>query len=148
LTDRLPSPKSFTATRESGVGSPVEPKPERRSCGRILSPISIGFMGLITAIVLWGTAYKLSLYHPHLAPGSRTQVAKLWQESRTSYVVAIAKIKGKSSHRLGLQDFAAPNRLFPCLAHTPGFPDGLHKPKILGFALPIPSRSPPLFASA
>jgi hypothetical protein len=148
LTDCPASPKFLLTTRESGVECHVQPTPEWRSCARFLSPISIAFMGLITAIVLWGTAYKLSLYHPHVAPGSPTQVAKLWLETRTSYVVSIAKIKGRSSHTFCLQDFTAPNRLLLGLPRVPGFPDDLHERQILRFALPRASRSPPLFASA
>lgn len=115
------------------------------TCEKFLSPISAGFLGLMVAVVLWGTAYKLSLYHPHPAPAARTQVAKLWLESRTSFVVPLREIKGIPSDRTHLYALAAQKLPSPVLIHIPWSADDLPPNQILTAALSVPSRSPPTF---
>ena len=44
----------------------------------LFRPVSIFLLGLVLAVVLWGLAYRLSLYHPHPDQSGRTNVAKLW----------------------------------------------------------------------
>ena len=110
---------------------------------RRLSPIPIGFLGLMVAIVLWGTAYKLSLYHPHPAPSTRTQVAKLWLETRTSYVVPLREIKRVPVDGTHLHALAGPIRPFPDLIVLAGCPDHLSEKQLLTPAGSMPSRSPP-----
>jgi hypothetical protein len=56
-------------------------------------------MGLMVAIALWGTAYKLSLYHPHPAPSTRVQVAKLWLGNRTGFAVCQRRVSGMPGDR-------------------------------------------------
>jgi hypothetical protein len=100
-------------------------------------------MGLMFAIVLWGTSYKLSLYHPHPAPSMRTQVAKLWVENRASYVLPVQKVKdpahaGADLHVLDVQ--SPPARISICFSRIFYQPPA----KVISFAgSSIPSRSPP-----
>lgn len=110
------------------------------------SPIPVGLLGLIVAIVLWGTAYKLSLYHPHPAPTMRTQVAKLWLETRVSYVVPLREIKGFPDARTHLHASAVQDRPPAGLIGVPGYPDDVPAKLILPAAFSIPSRSPPSFS--
>ena len=131
-------PKPRMTIRDKGRG--VD---RQHCCARLLSPISVGFLGLVVAIVLWGTAYKLSLYHPYPSPSSRTQVAKLWLETRTSQFISLREFKGKLSHRMDLHALAAPNRPFAGLSGVPGYPDAQPEQQPLTVALRIPSRSPP-----
>ena len=55
--------------------SPAGFRAGRRVTSRLLA---IGLIGLSLAVVLWGTGYKVSLYHPHPSPSVRVGVAKLW----------------------------------------------------------------------
>jgi hypothetical protein len=48
----------------------------------IVRPLGIGLIVLALAIVLWGIAYRLSLYRPHPGPSARVSVAKLWAGPR------------------------------------------------------------------
>lgn len=113
------------------------------TCEKFLSPISAGFLALIIAVVAWGTAYKLSLYHPHPAPTARTQVAKLWLESRTSFVVPLREIKGIPNDRTHLYGLAAQRMPTPTLVRILWSGDDLPPRPILTAAVPIPSRAPP-----
>lgn len=106
-------------------------------------PIPVGFLGLMVAVVLWGTAYKLSLYHPHPAPSTRTQVAKLWLETRTIYVVPLREIKRVPNHGSHLHALAAAVRPFPDLIGIAGCPNDFSENQILTPAGPMSSRSPP-----
>lgn len=138
LTELSSRANSQMASRERGRG-------ELRlyPCERFLSPISAGFLGLMMAVVLWGTAYKLSLYHPHPAPVVRTQVAKLWLESRTSFVVPLREIKGIPNDRNHFFAMAAQKLSSPVLIRIPWSADDLPPRQILTAAVPIPSRAPP-----
>jgi len=112
-------------------------------CRQTLSPISFGFIGLMIAIVLWGTSYKLSLYFPHLAHSSRAQVAKLWIEPRSASTTSIRGLKGKSSRVTGSQAFTASNQPLLNLDHAAVSPNERWDQGILISACLIPSRSPP-----
>jgi hypothetical protein len=48
----------------------------------IVRPLGIGLIVLALAIVLWGIAYRLSLYRPHPGASARVSVAKLWSGPR------------------------------------------------------------------
>ena len=48
-------------------------------------PLSLGLTGLALALILWGLAYRLSLYHPHQNHHARIAVAKLWIAPRESF---------------------------------------------------------------
>ncbi len=52
-----------------------------------------GLLGLVLAVVLWGTGYKLSLYRPHPAPSVRAGVAKLWVGPRASVCIKGSRTK-------------------------------------------------------
>jgi hypothetical protein len=58
--------------REQFIGSDL-----RRLRG-LMRPLSLGLIGLAVAIVIWGFAYKLSLYQPHPSHTAKISVAKLW----------------------------------------------------------------------
>ncbi len=143
LTDLPPFARFLTAANGDGIEPSIHAKPERLNCFQILSPISMGFLGLIIAIVLWGTAYKLSLYHSHLAPASRTQVAKLWLEPRTTDVVSVRQNHRQSNSSTGTKALDTQRRLSPGLVRIAGFPNHLCERQIRIFAFPKPSRSPP-----
>ena len=44
----------------------------------LLRPLSLGLIGLEVAVAIWGFAYKLSLYQPHLSHSAKASVVKLW----------------------------------------------------------------------
>jgi hypothetical protein len=103
----------------------------------------VGLLGLMVAIVLWGTAYKLSLYHPNPAPSARTQVAKLWLESRVSYVVPLREIKKIPNDRTHVYALAKQNLPSLVLTGVAWSADDLSKKQILTAAVSTPTRSPP-----
>jgi len=103
-------------------------------------------LGLIIAIFLWGTAYKLSLYRPHPAPSTRTQVAKLWLETRISYVVPLREIKGLPDVHTHLHALAVQDRPPAGLIGDPGYSDDVPAKLILPAAFSISSRPPPSFS--
>lgn len=135
---KLPSSVTRTAISNTGSGSLCSDRPQRWH-----SPTLVGFLGLIVAIVLWGTAYKLSLYHPHPAPSTRNQVAKLWLETRVSYAVSLREIKEFPKVRTDADALAVHN------PPSAGLIEVLHDhhdvaPKNICTAiLPMPSRPPP-----
>jgi hypothetical protein len=145
LTDRSPFTQRLTPDRGIGPQKTSLTRGEFRFCGQTLSPISFGFIGLMIAIVLWGTSYKLSLYCPHPAHSSRTQVAKLWIEPRSASIASIRGFKGRSSRVTGSQAFTASNQPRLNLDHAAVFADGPCDRGILTSACLIPSRSPPSF---
>jgi hypothetical protein len=48
--------------------------------------LTLSFLSLALAVVLWGLEYKVSLYHPHPDHRARVGVAKLWVEPRRAVV--------------------------------------------------------------
>jgi hypothetical protein len=52
--------------------------PQPAGANRASRLLTSGLLGLALSVVLWGTGYKLSLYHPHPSPSVRVGVAKLW----------------------------------------------------------------------
>ena len=108
-----------------------------------IRPIPFVFWGLIAAIVIWGMEYKLSLYNQHPAPSMRVQVAKLWLENRSNFVVP-ARTKEIPSDRTHLQAFAAPRQSAVSLVSVSWRPVNIAERRSPTDGLPIPSRSPPL----
>jgi hypothetical protein len=115
----------------------------RHAGGKLLSPITVGLLGLMVAIVLWGTAYKLSLYHPHPTPIARAQVAKLWVESRASYVVPLKEIRDIPNDRSHQDALTAQSVPALVLTGVPWSADDPFRKQFYTSAFPIPSRSPP-----
>ena len=115
----------------------------RHACGKLLSPITVGLLGLMVAIVLWGTAYKLSLYHPHPTPIARAQVAKLWVESRASYVVPLKEIRDIPNDRSHMDALAAQSVPAFVLVGVFWSADDIFRKRFYPSAFPVPSRSPP-----
>ena len=145
LTDRSPLTQRLNPDRGIGPPKTSPTRGEFHFCGQTLSPVSFGFIGLMIAIVLWGTSYKLSLYCPHPAHSSRTQVAKLWIEPRSTSMASIRGLKGTSSRVIGGQAFAASNQFLLNLDHAAVFPNGRFDQDIRTSACLIPSRAPPSF---
>lgn len=141
LTESLSFAKSRMTTIDSGCVSL-----RSNHSGKWHSPIPVGLLGLIVAIFLWGTAYKLSLYHPHPAPTARTQVAKLWLETRMSYVVPLREIKGLPDVRTHLRSLAVQDRPPAGLIGAPGVPNDVPAKLILPASFPVSSRPPPSFS--
>jgi hypothetical protein len=56
-------------------------------------PLTLSFLGLALAVVLWGLEYKVSLYHPHPNHSARVGVAKLWVGPRRAGPVKSGCIK-------------------------------------------------------
>ncbi len=145
LTDRAPIPQRLAASRDIGLGSKIRAKGEFHFCGHTLSPISFGFFGLMIAIVLWGTSYKLSLYFPHLAHTSPTQVAKLWLQPRSASLDAVHGVKGKPNRVTFTQALTASHSPLPNQDHATLSPEGRCDQGIVTPARLIPPRSPPSF---
>jgi hypothetical protein len=51
----------------------------------LLRPVILAVMGLAIAVILWGIAYKLSLYRSHQNHHASLNVAKLWVGPRESH---------------------------------------------------------------
>ena len=139
--NELPSvANSRMATSDGRLGLPC--------CYRIgaqIRLIPVGFLGLMVAIVLWGSAYKFSLYHQHPAPSMRGQVAKLWLENRSSFVVPLRVIKRIPNDRTNLQPFATVRHPAISLVSVPWCPEDFPERQSPTAGFPIPSRSPPSF---
>jgi ABC-type nitrate/sulfonate/bicarbonate transport system permease component len=54
-------------------------------------PASLALLGLAFMIVLWGLAYRLSVYQNLRSPSSQATAARLWSESRRDSVAPIAR---------------------------------------------------------
>jgi hypothetical protein len=105
-------------------------------------PYTLGILGLVIAVVLWGAGYKLSLYHRHTTPSS-VPIAKLWIESRNASAAAASRFKTKS-HLLSVsQAFIAPIQRLPRLncAIASTLSACSRDVAYLGFLIPF--RSPP-----
>lgn len=109
----------------------------------MLRPCVPGLFALALAVFLWGLGAKLSLYHHHSKPVTRTVVAKLWTGPR-SVLLAPGASSGRSSHapRSGLI-LPAPAGLIPAFRSHPAPPPA----DLLNAATfqrsRLPARSPP-----
>lgn len=109
------------------------------------SRIPVGLIGLIIAIVLWGTAYKLSLYHQHPTPFMRVPVAKLWLENRSDYVVPLRTTKGIANDWTQLHALAASMQPDLTLVSVPCCLDEFRVKERPTAGFPTRSRAPPPF---
>lgn len=116
---------------------------QRSGYSQPFSPLSFGFLGLILTIFLWGTAYRLSLYHPHPTPSARTRVAKLWSETRSSELVSHRTIKDKTNAGMDVHALVTRNQPFVRSAGTLASLADLSRRQAVAPALQIPARSPP-----
>jgi hypothetical protein len=57
------------------LGAVREPRTNSLKC--FLRPLSFGLIGLAIALILWGLAYRLSLYRAHQSHNAKVSVAKL-----------------------------------------------------------------------
>lgn len=119
--------------------------PCRYRIGNRIRRIPVGFLGLMVAIVLWGTAYKYSLYHQHPAPSVRVQVAKLWLENRSSFAVPLRVMKRIPNDGASLQAFATVSQPAISLVSVSWCPEDFPERQSSTAGFPIPSRSPPSF---
>jgi hypothetical protein len=110
----------------------------------LLRPLILGVMGLAIAVILWGLAYKLSLYRSHQNHHASVNVAKLWvgprerffalNNNRTKLIVQCSSC----THPVTVTAFS-----LPALNSTLGIA-GVSLPIQSGFAsLPSRLRSPP-----
>ena len=145
LTDCCPFAQRLAAHRGNGPETTSVATGKFLFGGRTFSPISFVLLGLMIAIVLWGTSYKLSLYCPHPAQSSRTQVAKLWIAPRSTSIASIRGLKGKLSRAVGSQAFIASNQPLLNLDQAATLPSGRCDQGVLNSPCLIPPRSPPSF---
>jgi len=118
------------------------------SCGvssrkRRFSPCAIGIVGLALAVVLWGTGYRLSLYHHH-ATSSVIPVAKLWIESRNASMATASRLKTKSHLIPCSQVFSAPIQRLPLYSRTLVCILCVCPRDVAYFSFLVPFRSPPV----
>ena len=109
---------------------------------QILRPCVLGIIGLAIAVVLWGFAYKLSLYHRRAAPSSVT-VAKLWIESRNAFMKAASRFKAKSHPVTGSQACPSSIQRLPRLSRAVASVLPVCARGVAHFDFLIPFRSPP-----
>ena len=109
---------------------------------QIFRPCALGIIGLAIAVVLWGAAYNLSLYHRHATPSSVT-VAKLWIESRNASVTVASRFKAKSHLVPGSQAFSVPIQRLPHFSHAVACILPVCTRGVAHFDFRIPFRSPP-----
>jgi hypothetical protein len=116
---------------------------------QLFKPCALGILGLAIAVVLWGTGYKLSLYHRHPAP-SPVPVAKLWIESRNASLAVASGLKTKSHFVSDSQTYLDPIQRLPqqgragvCILSV-----CTHDVAYFGFLIPFRSPPPPRFLLA
>lgn len=131
---------SRMATSDGRLESPCRYRTRHR-----IGRIPVGFLGLLVAIVLWGTAYKFSLYHQHPTPSMRGQVAKLWLENRSGLVAPPRTVKGTPNDHIRPHAFAARRQTAISLVSVPWCPENRPDIQRPTSRVPIPSRSPPSF---
>lgn len=74
---------------------------------RRFGPYTLGIPGLVIAVVLWSAGYKLSLYHRHAAPPT-VPIAKMWMESRNTFIAASFSPRAKPHIGPASQAFPSP----------------------------------------
>lgn len=105
-----------------------------------LRPCALGFAGLALSVILWGLGYKLSLYHLHPDPASRTPVAKLWISPRPAGCVPAARAE---AHRIPVAHALVTHSAFPARLAFSGLLPDLAAPLLFSSGTSLPSRSPP-----
>jgi hypothetical protein len=105
-----------------------------------LRPCAFGLVGLALAVVLWGLGYKLSLYHRHPDPATRTPVAKLWLAPRPAGLAPAAR---SQAHRIPAACALVARGISPPLDGFAVLPFGLAAPGLSSSGISLPSRSPP-----
>lgn len=108
---------------------------------QIFRPCALGILGLAIAVVLWGTGYKLSLYHRHLVPP--VPVAKLWVESRNASLAVASGLKAKSHFVSDSQTYFDPIQRLPHHSRASVCVLSVCTRDIAYFGFLIPFRSPP-----
>ena len=108
---------------------------------QIFTPCALGILGLAIAVVLWGTGYKLSLYHRHPVPP--VPVAKLWVESRNASLSVASGLKAKSHFVSDSQASFYPIQRFPYHSRASVCVLSVCMRDIAYFGFLIPFRSPP-----
>ena len=77
-----------------GATQPAEP---------ILSVRLFVYLSLAIAVFLWGTTYKLSLYHHHPRHSAQVKVAKFWLGPRSHHLVQAARLSTNRHYVIDLQ---------------------------------------------
>ena len=109
---------------------------------QLFKPCTLGILGLAIAVVLWGTGYKLSLYHLHPTP-SPVPVAKLWIESRNASLAVASGLKAKTHLVSGSQTFFNPIQRLPHYSRASACMLSVCMRDVAYFGFLIPFRSPP-----
>ncbi len=109
----------------------------------MVRPLTVGLIGLVLAVVLWGIGYRLSLYRPHPAPSVRACVAKLWVGPRDSVCIRGSRTKATTppapnSQLLGAKACTLPSFLAGMLHFSTTAANGSRFRLLLGTL-----RSPP-----
>jgi hypothetical protein len=138
-----PSPITASALLENARLIRTQVPSRYPSWMQMFRPCALGLIGLIIAVVLWGTGYKLSLYHHDAAPSSKVPVAKFWIESRTAPMAAVSRLKAKSHLVPGSQAFSAPIQRLPLLSRAAACIFPVCARGVVYFNFLIPFRSPP-----
>jgi hypothetical protein len=105
-------------------------------------PYTLGILGLVIAVVLWGAGYKLSLYHRHTTPSS-VPIAKLWIESRNAPAATASRIINRSQLVLDFQALSVPIQRLPHNSRALACILSVCTPSVAYFSFLIPFRSPP-----
>lgn len=143
---------SFRDEIEEHAASPRDCVPSVTLCAELgpssskslLRPLILGVMGLAIAVILWGLAYKLSLYHSQQNHHTNLNVAKLWVGPRESLFALNNRTKlivqvSPCTHQVTVTAFS-----LPTLSSTLGIA-GVSVLIQSGFdSLPSRLRSPPL----
>lgn len=120
-------------------------RPARRgypSWEQIFRPCALGILGLAITVVLWGTGYKLSLYHRHPVPPP-VPVAKLWVESRNVSLAVASGLKAKSHFVSDSQASFNPIQRLPHHSRASVCVLSVCTRDVAYFGFLIPFRSPP-----
>lgn len=115
---------------------------------QLFRPFPLALIGLAIAVALWGYGYKLSLYHPHPTPSSQASVAKMWDGPRNASLAAASKPNTKSHLILGSPALLVPSQPIPSTIRTAALVFPARTGGVRFFQSLLPSRSPPLIASA
>lgn len=109
---------------------------------QLFTPCALGILGLAIAVVLWGTGYKLSLYHRHPAPPP-VPIAKLWVESRNASPEVTSELTAKFQFVSDLQASFDPIQRLPRHSQASVCMLSVCTRNVAYFGFLIPFRSPP-----
>ncbi|MGB8097675.1 MAG: hypothetical protein WCF17_11000 [Terracidiphilus sp.] len=108
-----------------------------------LRPCALGFLALAFAIFLWGTAYKLSLYHVYPNHSVRVSEVRMWLETRSARTVTDVLRRVSIERPPGPSNLSAAGHQMYLVNLGPVEQNPLQLP-LLGPVVPfIPARSPP-----